>query len=129
MMLFSMAEDALPHDDPWVIMEEIKVWVVRNRGKYDLSEVKNAISDLRDECQFNIHTLEKEITIIQQTLQNAECYQSKCTSSDSPHSSHQSDGEGADAPIPTLKAVFAGYKVTIDDRMRLTSAHPEDHPR
>ena len=127
MVLSLMADDALPRDDPWVIMEEIKLWVVRNRGNCDLTDVQNAISDLRDECQFNIHTLEKEITIIQQRLQNAEYYQSQCASSFSSDSSQQDDGEGAAAPIRTLKAVFAGYKVTTHDRMMLMSAHPEDH--
>ena len=127
MVLSLMADDALPRADPWVIMEEIKLWVVRNRGNCDLTDVQNAISDLRDECQFNIHTLETEITIIQQRLPNAEYYQSQCASTFSSDSAQQDDGEGAGAPIPTLKAVFAGYKVTTHDRMRLMSAHPEDH--
>jgi hypothetical protein len=29
--------------------------------------------------------------------------------------------------MPTLKAIFAGYKVTSEDRLRLMSAHPEEY--
>ena len=122
MMQSSMAEDASPRDDPWIILEEITTWVVRNKGKYDLMEVQNAINDLRDESQFNIHTLEKEITIIQQSIQHSEFYQSQSTSG-------ESFDDCAAAPMPTLRAVFAGYRVTNYDRTRLASAHPEDHSR
>ncbi|KAL3807129.1 hypothetical protein ACHAXA_004247 [Cyclostephanos tholiformis] len=122
MMLSSRAEDASPRDDPWIILDEIKTWVVCNKGKYDLSELQNAISDLRDESQFNIQTLEREIIIIQHALQNSEYYPSQSTSGDI-------FSDCAATPMPTLKAVFAGYKVTKYDRMRLASAHPEDHSR
>ena len=122
MMQSSMAEDASPRDDPWIILEEITTWVVRNKGKYDPMEVQNVINDLRDESRFNIHSLEKEITIIQQSLQNSDFYPPQSTSG-------ESFDDCAAIPVPTLRAVFAGYKVTNYDRMRLASAHPEDHSR
>jgi hypothetical protein len=121
-MQSSMAEDASPRDDPWIILEEITTWVVRNKGKYDPMEVQSVINDLRDESRFNIHSLEKEITIIQQSLQNSDFYPPQSTSG-------ESFDDSAAIPVPTLRAVFAGYKVTNYDRMRLASAHPEDHSR
>jgi len=136
-MMVSITEDSLPQDDPWVLLEEFKAWAILNRGKYDLDEFQNSINDLRNECQFNIHTLEKEIATIHQTLQQKEDSQSQSTSGDRCHTSQQhandfyhDDGtiENAVDHIPALKAVFAGYQVTEYDRARLTSAHPqEDH--
>lgn len=135
-LMVSITEDSLPpqQDDPWVLLEDVKRWAILNRGEYDMNDFQNAINSLRGECQFNIHTIEKEIASIEQTLQQNECYQSQCTySSDRPHSSqqqHVNDFNAEDSlpvPIPTLKAVFAGFKVTEYDRERLTSAHPDDH--
>mmetsp|Transcript_36803 Transcript_36803/g.67571 ORF Transcript_36803/g.67571 Transcript_36803/m.67571 type:complete len:184 (-) Transcript_36803:20-571(-) len=118
-------------DDPWVSLEEFKAWTIS--GKYDLIEFENAINTLRHECQFNIRTLEEDIESIQQTLHEREHHQSQCTSSDwssqqhvnDSHDSDRTHGEDED-PMPTLKAVFAGYQATEEDRKRMSSAHPED---
>ena len=106
----------IAEDDPWVLLEEFKVWTILNRGTYDLIEFQNAINNLRRECQLNIHTLENEIasiqqTMIEQTLQQREDIQ---------------DNTIEDIVVmPALKAVFAGYQTTDEDRLRLQSAHPE----
>ena len=117
-------------DDPWVSLEEFKAWTIS--GKCDLVEFKNAISTLRHECQSNIRTLEEDIESIQQTLHEREHHQSQCTSSDRSSQQHANDfhdnngtHEENEDPMP-MKAVFAGYQATEEDRTRLSSAHPED---
>ena len=110
----------IAEDDPWVLLDEFKVWAILNRGTYDLIEFQNAINNLRRECQLNIHTLENEIasiqqTMIEQTLQQREDVQ---------------DNTIEDIVVmPALKAVFAGYQTTDEDRLRLQSAHPEEIQR
>jgi hypothetical protein len=116
------------------ILEEIKVWMTQNssydnRGK--ICEMQNAINDLRNECYFNIHTLEKEILLIQQTIEhNNNSYSSSSLYQSMYHDEDfidDIDNDVNNSNLPTLKAVFAGYKVTSEDRLRLMSAHPEEY--
>jgi len=134
-MVASVTDESLPHDDPWIVLEDIKAWASLNRDAYDLINVQNAINTLRDDCQLNINTLEKEIDSIQQMMQR-EHQQTQYASSDGSCSSRQGVDDFDDQihcaddaliPIPTLKAIFVGYRSTEDDRTRLTSAHPEEN--
>mmetsp|Transcript_14315 Transcript_14315/g.25587 ORF Transcript_14315/g.25587 Transcript_14315/m.25587 type:complete len:183 (-) Transcript_14315:39-587(-) len=118
-MVSSVAED-----DPWVLLEEFHSWA--KSGKYDVTAFENVINSLRNECRFNVNTLEKEIASIQQALEN--------TSGDWSSRQHAHDNmcdddrtQDASGPIPTVKAVFAGFRVTEEDRNRLHSAHPEEY--
>ena len=95
-------------------------------------DFQNAINTLRSECQFNIHTLEKEVASIQQAMHEQQKQREynqadRCTFSnddnDDGWTNNNFDGEDA---MPTLKAIFVGYQVTEYDRERLNSAHPED---
>lgn len=106
------------------VLDELKTWAVQNRGKYDMLDFQNAINTLRSECQFNIHTLEKEVAFIQQALHQKQ-KQMEYNQSDQCNDDDWTGFDGEDA-IPTLKAIFVGCQVTEYDRERLNSAHPED---
>lgn len=117
--MVSVTEDSV-QDDPWVLLEEFKVWAILNKGKYDMIELQKAISTLRSECQINIQTLEDEIASIQQSLQ--------CSEPEVRHHANEFRGDDGSYEVDDVvrKAVFAGYNVTDEDRNRLSSAHPED---
>ena len=123
----SISEDSPLYQD---VLDELKTWAIQNRGKYDMLDFQNAINTLRSECQFNIHTLEKEVAFIQQTLhqqqQQQQQQQMEYNQSDQCNDDAWTSFDGGDA-IPPLKAIFVGYQVTEYDRERLNSAHPEDH--
>eukprot|EP00580_Thalassiosira_gravida_P012281 CAMPEP_0201633320 /NCGR_PEP_ID=MMETSP0493-20130528/6666_1 /ASSEMBLY_ACC=CAM_ASM_000838 /TAXON_ID=420259 /ORGANISM="Thalassiosira gravida, Strain GMp14c1" /LENGTH=119 /DNA_ID=CAMNT_0048105009 /DNA_START=137 /DNA_END=496 /DNA_ORIENTATION=- len=118
-MVSSVAED-----DPWVLLEDIHAWA--NSGKYDVTEFENVINSLRNECRFNVNTLEKEIASIQQALESTS---GDWSSRQRAHDNMRDNDRTQDCagPIPTVKAVFAGFRVTEEDRKRLHSAHPEEH--
>jgi hypothetical protein len=132
-----VADDHIDNDPPssWAILEEIQVWMTQNSSddnRGEICEMQNAINDLRNECHFNIHTLEKEIMLIQQTIEhNNNSYSSSSSYQSMYH--HDEDfiddivNDANNSNMPTLKAVFAGYKVTNEDRLRLMSAHPEEY--
>lgn len=123
----SISEDSPLYQD---VLDELMTWAIQNRGKYDMLDFHNAINTLRSECQFNIHTLEKEVASIQQALHQQQ-KQMEYNQSDQCILSNDDDDwtdnfvDGKDA-MPTLKAIFVGYRVTEYDRERLNSAHPED---
>ena len=125
-VIINMVSSTIPEDEqPWIMLEDIL-----KKGKYDMMELQTVIDGIRHECQTNIQTLEVDIATIQQTLdeQHERVQREYC--GDESSRSHSSPQQNSNAEsielIPTLKAVFAGYQATEDDRTRMTSAHPED---
>lgn len=125
--MVSMTEDSLHQDDPWSLVEEL---LRRGKDTYDMRNFHDAINNLRNECQFNIHTLEKEVENIQEILQTQqqtiEYNQHHCSDWDNSSEKYVTDDDVNLVLMPALKAIFAGYKVTCAERERLNSAHPED---
>ena len=124
-LMVSRTQD-LSTDDPWVLLDEFKRWAILNRGKYDLTDFQRAINNLRTECQINIETLEKEIASVQSTLESSEQYNQQ-QQWESANKSCYNSVEDYSIPTSSVKAIFAGYQFTDDDRERMMSAHPEDY--
>jgi hypothetical protein len=70
--------------------------------------------------------------LIQQTIEHSNNSYSSSSSFQSMYHHDEdfiddNDNDANNSNMPTLKAVFAGYKVTSEDRLRLMSAHPEEY--